>query len=122
MSQELLERARKIKEKNAQLVGFRGFGYHPDDRILDRRKDGRHVSEGTIDKDLIAFHDRFDAYLVGECAEKAYAVLKDLYERRAHETESYGFPQDERQAILLFPDLKLAEVEGVPHLTVRLGQ
>ncbi len=130
MSQVLLDRANDIKAKQGALASFKGSGFHPKDTVAVgeggepvRRKDGREITEPTIDKDLIAFGDkggRHYHWLVGECATKAHEALSKLYE---HPVE-FGMLADDVNARKLLPETTYEEKgpDGVSRLTIHRDQ
>jgi len=110
MSQAMVAKADAVINQFKALVGFQGSPFHKNSRVLDRRTDGRHISEPTLDQDLIAFigtgKDRFHVTLAGEHAKKAFAVLKKLNETYK---PTYGSDPAEVKAANLCPDFAVLE-------------
>jgi hypothetical protein len=122
MSSALLERVATIKAKNSSRVEAEGSNWHPkSDNKAGRRFDGRSTEHPTIEKDLIAFRDRFYVKLVGEDATKAEKHLKELHAGRA-DSIVYGTLSDDVKAILLHPDIIMSSVEGVQTLSIHVSQ
>lgn len=124
----LIERAKQIKQHSANLCSVPGSGFHDKDIGAPQRWTNRHnVAAPAIKDHLVAFHDKWDCYFVGDDADSVLATLAKLYDDRGHDLLDNDLSEqmepEQRKAIRYAAQPPVpAEVDGEKRLTIRAQQ